>query len=321
MENPPQGWHDIGAMADKIYSTIEEEIATLKKGRDAVILAHNYQTVDVQKVADEVGDSLYLARVASRLKAKVVVFAGVHFMAESVKILSPEKLVLMPDLDAGCSLANTIKAADVRAWRAKFPEGMVVTYVNSTAEVKAESDICCTSANAVSVVKTLPEHKPVLFVPDFFLGLFVQRKLDRPLHLWRGFCHVHERITSAGVEAAKKEHPGARLLMHPECGCLTKSMPLADEILSTSGMVEFVAKSSDKDFLIATEIGLVEQLKDRFPEKRFTPVGDNAVCEYMKLNTLEKIVISLEKLQYPVEVDPEVAAKARRAIERMVAIS
>ena len=307
-------------MASQLYPNIQAEIAALKKERNAVILAHNYQTVDIQKVADEVGDSLYLARVATRLKSDVVVFAGVHFMAETVKILSPEKLVLMPDPDAGCSLAATITAEDVRAWKQKNPGGLVVCYVNSPATVKAESDYCCTSANAVAVVESLPKDREVFFVPDFFLGLFAQRKTGRKLHLWRGFCHVHERINSASVDAARKAHPDAELLMHPECGCLTKSMEFADKILSTSGMVDYVAKSPADEFLIATEVGLVDQMRDKHPNKAFFPVGDNPVCEYMKLNTLEKIVRSLETLQYPVEVPADIARRAKLAIDRMVAI-
>lgn len=307
-------------MPHKLYATIQDEIAALKKQRNAVILAHNYQTMDIQKVADEVGDSLYLARCATKIKADVVVFSGVHFMAETVKILSPEKLVLLPDLDAGCSLASTIKAEEVRAWKAKFPDGLVVAYVNSPAEVKAESDYCCTSSNAVAVVNALPKGREVFFIPDFFLGLFTQRETGRKLHLWKGFCHVHERITSDSVDAAKKEHPGAELLMHPECGCLTKSMDLADKILSTSGMLDHVAKSSADEYLIATEDGLTQQLKDKYPNKRFFTVGDNPICEYMKLNTLEKIVHSLEKLQYPIEVPADIARRAKVAIDRMVAI-
>ena len=307
-------------MAHKLYATIQDEITALKAERNAVILAHNYQTIDIQKVADEVGDSLYLARCATRLKADIVVFAGVHFMAETVKILSPEKLVLMPDADAGCSLAATIKAADVRAWKEKHPDGLVVTYVNSPAEVKAESDYCCTSANAVAVVKALPKDREIFFVPDFFLGLFAQRQTGRKLHLWKGFCHVHERINSDAVDAARKAHPDAELLMHPECGCLTKSMDLADKILSTSGMLDYVAKSPADEYLIATEEGLTAQLADKYPKKKFFTVGDNPVCEYMKLNTLEKIVHSLEKLQYPVEVPADIARRAKLAIDRMVAI-
>jgi len=308
-------------MAQRIYNSIEEEIQALKKERDAVILAHNYQTTDIQRIADYVGDSLYLARVATGLKQNVIVFSGVYFMAETVSILSPDKTVLLPDPDAGCSLAGTIRPEDIRAWKEKHPGGLVVTYVNSLAKVKAESDYCCTSSNAVSVVEMLPKDRDILFVPDFFLGLYTQRKTGRKLHLWRGFCHVHERINSAAVEKAKKEHPGAELLMHPECGCLTKSMPLADKILSTGGMVEYAGKSNAGEFLIATETGLVDQLAEKYPEKKFYPVGDRAVCEYMKMNTPEKIVASLEEMKYRVQVPPEIAAKARRAIERMIAIS
>lgn len=308
-------------MTKKLYSTIQEEISALKKERDAVILAHNYQAVDVQEAADFVGDSLFLARKAASLSAKVIVFAGVNFMAETANILAPDKLVLIPDKEAGCSLASTVTAGDVQQWKKRFPDGIVVSYVNCPAAVKAESDYCCTSSNACSVVNSLPQGKEILFVPDFFLGLYTQRMTGRRLHLWRGFCHVHDRINSDRVQEAKSAHPNAELLMHPECGCLTKSMHLADKILSTGGMVDYVGKSKAKDYLIATETGLVDQLAKKHPEKKFFPVGDNATCEYMKLNNLEKIVLSLERLQYRVQVPAEIANRARRAIQRMIEIS
>lgn len=309
------------SMARNLYSTIQNEIAALKTERQAVVLAHNYQTLDVQKVADHVGDSLHLARVVSRLEAKVVVFAGVHFMAETANILSPRKIVLIPDLEAGCSLAGTIRAVDVRRWRERFPDGIVVSYVNCSAAVKAESDYCCTSSNSCSVVASLPKDKEVFFVPDFFLGFYTQRVTGRKLHLWNGYCHVHERINSAAVEEAKARYPAAELLMHPECGCMTQSMHVADRILSTGGMVDYVSKSQRGEFLIATEKGLTDQLSEAHPRKRFHTVGDDPTCEYMKLNNLEKIVESLEKLQYPVVVPEETARRARRAIERMISIS
>lgn len=318
------GYRKLGytlAMAKRLFQSIEEEIAALKTERGAVILAHNYQTVDVQRVADYTGDSLYLARIASKLESKVVLFAGVHFMAETVSILSPEKTVLLPDPAAGCSLAGMIRPEDIVVWRRRHTEGLVVSYVNTSAEVKAESDYCCTSANACAVVSALPEGKEVLFVPDFFLGLYAQRKTGRKLHLWPGFCHVHARINSEAVEKSKAAHPDAELLMHPECGCLTKSMHLADQILSTNGMVQYVQSAKAEEFLIATETGLVDQLRSAHPAKRFYPVGDRATCEYMKLNTLEKIVRSLERLEYEVKVPEPVAARARKAIERMIAIS
>jgi quinolinate synthase len=308
-------------MTTQIYNSINEEITALKRTRNAVILAHNYQTMDVQRVADHVGDSLYLARIASGLKEEVVVFAGVYFMAETVSILSPQKTVLIPDRNAGCSLASTVRPEEIRAWRQKHPDGLVVTYVNTLADVKAESDYCCTSSNAVAVVNSLPANRDILFVPDFFLGLYTQRVTGRKLHLWRGFCHVHERINSAAVDAAKKDHPSAELLMHPECGCLTKSMHLADKILSTGGMVEYVRQSSSNEYLIATETGLVDQLAANHPQKKFYPVGDQATCEYMKMNNLEKIISSLEDMKYPVTVPEETAKRARRAIERMLTIS
>jgi len=307
-------------MEKHLFDTIEAEIAALKKERDAVILAHNYQTMDIQRVADHVGDSLYLARVAAKLPNKVVLFSGVHFMAETVSILAQDKTVLMPDPDAGCSLASMVHAPDVRKWKDEHPGGLVVCYVNTSAEVKAESDYACTSANAVQVVASLPADKDILFIPDFFLGLYAQRQTGRKLHLWPGFCHVHARINSDHIEQVKKQYPDAELLMHPECGCLTKSMHLADKILSTGGMVKHVEQSPKKEFLIATETGLVEQLAAHHPEKAFHPVGDRATCEYMKMNTLEKIARSLEKMQYEVRVPKEIADRARLSIERMIAI-
>ncbi len=308
-------------MVKQLYSTIQEEIQALKTQRDAVILAHNYQSLDVQNVADFVGDSLFLARKAASLKNQVIVFAGVHFMAESVSILSPEKTVLMPDPNAGCSLASMITADEVRDWKSKHPDGLVVCYVNTSAEVKAESDYCCTSSNAVAVVNALPKDRDVLFIPDFFLGLFAQRKTGRKLHLWPGFCHVHARINSESVAQLKKQYPEAELLMHPECGCLTKSMDLADHILSTGGMVDHVNKNTAKEFLIATETGLVDQLQAAHPDKKFHAVGDRATCEYMKMNNLEKIVNSLEHLTTIIKVPEAIASKARISIQRMIEIS
>ena len=308
-------------MAKQLYFSIEEEITALKKERGAVILAHNYQTMDIQRVADYVGDSLYLARTAEKLSEKIVIFSGVHFMAESVSILSPEKTVLMPDPAAGCSLSSMVTAADVRGWKEKHPEGLVVCYVNTSAEVKAESDYCCTSSNAVSVVASLPQNREILFIPDFFLGLYAQKQTGRKLHLWPGFCHVHARINSDSVNRLKIQYPEAELLMHPECGCLTKSMDMADQILSTGGMVKYVADSKSKEYLIATETGLVDQLQETHPEKSFYPVGDRATCEYMKMNNLEKIVNTLERMEYVVKVPDDIADRARKSIERMIAIS
>ncbi len=307
-------------MVKQLFNSIQDEISALKKQRNAAILAHNYQAMDIQRVADYVGDSLYLARIAEKLKEDVILFSGVHFMAETVSILSPSKTVLMPDPDAGCSLASMVKAEDVRKWKQEHPGGIVVCYVNTPATVKAESDYACTSANACQVVSSIPADKEILFVPDFFLGLYAQRQTGRKLHLWPGFCHVHARINSEHIEKIKQQYPDAELLMHPECGCLTKSMHLADKILSTGGMVKHVETSPKKEFLIATETGLVEQLADKHPDKAFYPVGDKATCEYMKMNTLEKIARSLEKMQFVVKVPDDIAARARLSIERMIAI-
>ena len=307
-------------MSKTLYPTVQDEIRALKRERNAVILAHNYQSLEIQDLADHVGDSLHLARVAAGLSEPVVLFSGVHFMAETVKILSPDKTVIVPDLEAQCSLASMVRPEDIRAWREKYPRGIVVSYVNTPADVKAESDYCCTSSNAVNVVRSLPLDRDILFVPDFFLGYYVQQMTGRRLHLWNGFCHVHDRITPQNIEEAKRTHPGAELLMHPECGCVTKSMHLADKILSTGGMVEYAGRSDAKEFLVATETGLVDQLNQRYPGKKFIAVGNQATCEYMKMNTLDRIVHSLEKLEYRVDVPDETARRARRAIERMISI-
>ncbi|MBF0254793.1 MAG: quinolinate synthase NadA [Candidatus Omnitrophica bacterium] len=300
---------------------IQASIRALKAERNAAILAHNYQTMDVQEVGDHVGDSLYLARVASRLEEKVILLAGVRFMAETASVLCPEKTIIIPDLEAGCSLAGMIKSREIRAWKDKHSDGGGVAYVNTTAEVKAESDICCTSANACQVVSSLPENARILFVPDYSLGLYVQRKTGRKLDLWPGFCHVHADITGDVIREQKRLHPEARVLMHPECGCMSDSMDLADEVLSTSGMLKACERSTDKEFIIATENGMVEQLRAAHPDKVFHPVGEWAVCEYMKLHNLEKILSSLKNLEFVVKVPGDIAERARRPIERMLALS
>ncbi len=309
-------------MPTQIYNSIEEEIRSLKRERNAVILAHNYQSGEVQDIADFTGDSLGLSQKAQATDADVIVFCGVHFMAETASILCPDKKVLIPDLNAGCSLAGMIKAEDVRKWKSAHPLGAVVAYVNTSAEVKAESDYCCTSTNAVQVVEHIPRDQEVLFVPDFYLGTYVQRVTGRNnITLWNGYCHVHEMITSEQINQLKARHPNAELLMHPECGCLTKSMHVADRILSTEGMVKYVGESSAKEFIVATEIGILHRMERDFPNKRFIPAFPHAVCQYMKLNTLEKIVLSLECLQYEVKVPEPIRSRALVSIERMLAIS
>ena len=308
-------------MTKKIYNSIEEEIAALKKEKNAIILAHNYQIGEIQDIADFTGDSLRLAQEAKKTDADVILFSGVHFMAETASILCPDKKVIVPDAAAGCSLADMIRPEDVREWKARHPEGIVVCYINTSAAVKAECDYCCTSSNAEKVVRSIPEDKEILFVPDFFLGTYVKQQTGREkMELWKGYCPTHVLIQSGEIEKIRKEHPEAEFLMHPECGCLTKSMHLADRILSTEGMVRYVNESSAKEFIIATETGILHRMQKDHPEKLFIPASPQAVCNYMKMNTLEKIVSSLENLQYEVKVAPELAAKAHLPIERMLAI-
>ena len=309
-------------MTTKIYNTIEEEILALKKERNAIILAHNYQVGEIQDIADFTGDSLGLSQIAQKTDAEVIVFCGVLFMAETASILSPNKTVLIPDLEAGCSLAAMIRPEDVQKWKQEHPDGIVVAYVNTTAAVKAEADYCCTSANAVKVVSKIPAEREVLFVPDFYLGSYVQMKTGRTnMTIWKGQCHVHAMIDSNRVARLKEEHPGAELLMHPECGCLTKSMRYADQILSTEGMAKYARESKASEFIIATETGVIHKMQKENPEKRFIPAFERAICGYMKMNTLEKVVLSLERMQYEIKVPEAIRVRALRPIQRMLEIS
>ena len=300
--------------------SIRIKIAELKKKRNAIILAHNYQLPDVQDAADVVGDSLMLSQKAAATDADIIVFCGVHFMAETAAILAPKKTVLIPDLQAGCSLAATITADALRKWKKEHPGVIVVTYVNSTAEVKAESDYCCTSSNAVKVVESIPKNKEILFAPDMFLGDWVRTQTGRKIHLWPGSCHVHHMIKTDEIKALKQEHPRAKLLIHPECGCTSTSLPLADKVLSTEGMVRYAKEDAGKEYIVATETGILSRMEKQNPEKTFYPANAKAVCEFMKMITLEKVLWSLEDLKYRVTVPTDVAAKARLAIDRMVAI-
>ena len=321
-EEKRKGSETSQGMSKHIYATIQDEIAALKKERNAVILAHNYQVGEIQDIADFTGDSLRLAQEATKTSAEVILFSGVHFMAETASILCPDKKVIVPDLEAGCSLADMIRPEDIREWKAKHPEGVVVCYVNTSAAVKAESDYCCTSSNAEKVVRAIPEDKEILFVPDFFLGTYVKEKTGRKnLELWRGYCPTHVMIQSHEIDKLRAEHPAAEFLMHPECGCLTKSMHLADRILSTEGMTRYVKESSAREFIVATETGILHRMKKENPGKQFYPASEFAVCHYMKMNTLEKVVESLENLQYEVKVPKELADRARLPIERMIAIT
>ena len=297
------------------------DILRLKKERRAVILAHNYQRGEIQDVADFLGDSLGLTQAAARTDARVIVFCGVHFMAETAAIMNPDKIVVIPDREAGCSLAAMISGESLRRWKAEHPGAVVVSYINCTAEVKAESDYICTSTNAVKIVEAVPPDREILFAPDQFLGTYVMKKTGRKMHLWPGYCHVHHKIKTDKIQDLKREHPDAKFIMHPECGCLTSCMPLADKVVSTEGIIRTVRESPDRTFIVGTEVGILHRLRKENPDKVFFPAAEEASCEFMKLNTLEKLLASLEDLEVRVTVPEEVARKARRAIERMLEIS
>jgi quinolinate synthase len=311
------------SVAEAEMVALHDEVRTLARERGAVILAHNYQVPEVQDVADYVGDSLGLSRQAAAAEAEVIVFCGVHFMAETAAILSPQKTVLIPDLRAGCSLAASIDAAELRAWKAQHPGAVVVSYVNTTAEVKAESDYCCTSGNAKAVIEAIPADREILFLPDMYLGLWLERVTGRKLTIWLGECHVHAGIRPADIERWEREAPDAELLVHPECGCASQAMAFAGartKILSTEKMVTHAQASPKERFLVATETGILHRLRKEAPGKRFEPVREDAVCRFMKMITLAKVRDSLRDWKHEVTVEPELAARARGAIDRMVAI-
>ena len=306
------------------------EIRALAKERNAVILAHNYERPEIQDVADFVGDSLGLSREAAKTDAEVIVFCGVHFMAETAAILSPQKTVLLPDLAAGCSLASTINAEQLRDWKAQHPGAVVVAYVNTTAEVKAESDYCCTSGNAVEVVNAIPPDREILFLPDMFLGAHVRRESRREnIHVWLGECHVHAGIDPEHISTMRAQHPGAEFLIHPECGCATPVVEAisagaidADNvhILSTEGMIQRPSQTDQDTFIVATEIGILHRLRRANPTKHFIAANDRAQCAYMKVTTLPKVRDALLHLQHRITVPDDIAARARIAIQRMVSI-
>jgi len=303
------------------YALLREKIAVLKNERHAVILAHNYQEGAIQDVADFVGDSLGLAKQAQQTDAKVILFCGVHFMAETAAMLCPDKTVLIPDVAAGCSLADMIIPEQIKTWRAHHPGGVVVCYVNTSAAVKAECDYCVTSTNGIQVIEQIPADKEILFVPDYYLGSFLKAKTKRNIHLWKGYCPAHAAILPEQVDRLREEHPDAEFLMHPECGCTTKQMDLADQVLSTEGMVQYVNRSPAKEFIIATETGILHRMRQQHPDKRFFPASEHATCHHMQRNTLEKAFMSLVRMQHVVTVDPAVAERAVRPIERMLAIT
>src|SRR5207302_1574618 len=308
-----------GSVTTLELTRMQDEVKALARERDAVILAHNYQVPEVQDVAGYVGDSLGLSREAAATDAEAIVFCGVHFMAETAAILAPDKTVLIPDPDAGCSLAASITAEQLRTWKAEHPGAVVVSYVNTTAEVKAETDYCCTSGNAKAVIEAIPADREILFCPDMFLGMWLERVTGRRLNVWLGECHVHAGIRPADIERWQADAPDAELLVHPECGCASQCMAFANDrthILSTEGMVKFAKASPKERFLVATETGIIHRLQKEAPEKRFEAVSERAICKYMKMITLEKLRDSLRDWKHVVTVDPEVAERARGAIER-----
>jgi quinolinate synthase len=305
-------------------------VRALAQERNAVILAHNYQVAEVQDVADYVGDSLGLSQQAAATDADVIVFAGVHFMAETAAILAPDRTVLIPDLEAGCSLAASIDAAALTAWKAENPDAVVVSYVNTTAEVKALSDYCCTSGNARAVIDAVPEDREILFLPDMFLGAYLERLTGRRMKIWPGECHVHAGIRPQDVTRMMEARPGTDLLIHPECGCASQCMYAAahdpklaetTHVLSTEGMVRHVKASPHREFVVATETGILHRLRKEAPDARFYAMSERAVCRYMKQITLPKLRDSLRDLRFQVTVPPDVAERARGAIERMVEIA
>ena len=311
-------------------STLKDEILKLKKEKDVVILAHNYQIPDVQDVADFTGDSLGLSKQAAKVEQKTILFCGVRFMAETAAIISPEKKVLLPDLEAGCSLSDSITVDELQNWKKQHPSAIVVGYVNTTAEIKAELDYCCTSSNAVNVVNAIPEDKEILFLPDMFLGSYVAKMTGRKnMRIWAGECHVHAGITPEDINKKLDSMKDAEFVIHPECGCTTSMIyDVADgsydnkkvSILSTDGMLKYVNKSKSKNFVVATETGILYRMRKDNPGKTFIPASDKAECQYMKMITLEKVYDALVNERYLVTVPKEIADKARLAINRMLEI-
>jgi len=332
MNLPMLGATDAPLMLENIPA-LQEEVRELARERDAVILAHNYQLPEIQDVADYVGDSLGLSQQAAQADADTIVFCGVHFMAETASILCPDKRVLIPDLEAGCSLADSITAQQLRDWKARHPGAVVVMYVNTTAEVKAETDYCCTSANAVAVVEHIlrsgGEDTEILFGPDMFLGAYVEKTLGRAMHVWDGECHVHAGIRPDDIAAVRAAHPEADFLIHPECGCSTSVMeyvaagdlePEGVHMLSTGGMLRYARESRGGTAIVATETGMLHPLRQAAPGTDFIAANEAAHCRFMKMITLPKLRDSLQDDVYEVSVPPQIADRARVPIERMVAI-
>jgi quinolinate synthase len=306
-----------------------ESIKRLREERNAVILAHNYQYPEIQDIADFVGDSLGLSQYAATTDADVIAFCGVHFMAETAKILNPSKTVLLPDLAAGCSLADTITGAQLREWKSQFPDAVVVSYVNTTAEVKAESDYCCTSGNAQAIIEAIPEDRTILFCPDMFLGTYLESITGRKMQVWLGECHVHAGIRPDDVNARLEAAPTSELLVHPECGCASSCMYHVStgelpakrvHVLGTEAMLNRVKSSEAEEFVVATESGIIHRMRQQAPEKVFRTVSERAICRYMKEITLEKLERSLREDTHVIEVDEDVARRAELAIRRMIEI-
>jgi len=306
-----------------------QEISSLKKERDAIILAHNYQLPEVQDVADFTGDSLALSRKAEKTNAKNIIFCGVHFMAETASIICPDKDVFIPDINAGCSLASSINSTELMNWKKEHPDAIVVSYVNTSAEIKALSDYCCTSSNAVKVVNSIPSNNEILFLPDMFLGSYVSEVTKRKnMYIWPGECHVHAGIRAEDINKMMKQYQNAEFLVHPECSCTSSTMYHMSKgdilheghILSTEGMMERAKNSSKTDFIVATETGILYRMQKENPSKNFIPIRKDAICQYMKKITIDKVYNSLVNNVYKVRVPKTTADKARSAIERMLAI-
>ena len=300
-----------------MQNKLKEKISQLKEQKKAIILAHNYQLGEVQDTADFVGDSLELSQRAAQTKAEVIVFCGVHFMAETASILCPDKLVLLPDLNAGCPMADMITAEKLRQKKKEHPKAAVVCYINSSAAVKAEADVCCTSANAVKIVESV-EAEEILFVPDQYLGQYVAAKTGKKMIFWPGYCPTHARILPNHIEKLKQDYPLAKVVVHPECR--PEVIVLADEVLSTGGLCRYAQTSQAKEIIVGTEIGIIHRLRKENPDKRFIPVSEQAVCPNMKLITLEKIIYSLEEMVFEVKVSSEVRASAIAVVNKMLVV-
>ena len=310
---------------------LKDKILQLKQEKDVVILAHNYQIPEVQDVADFVGDSLGLARQAAKTSHKTILFCGVHFMAETAAIISPEKKVIIPDLEAGCSLSDSITVEQLRKWKKEHPGSITVRYVNTTAEIKSELDYCCTSSNAVNVIKAIPSEKDVLFLPDMFLGSYVAKMTGRKnMFIWAGECHVHAGITPSDIDRKLESMTNAEFLVHPECSCTSPMLyDIASgsyknrqvQVLSTEGMMNYAKNSNSTQFVVATETGILYRMKQQNPGKTFVPASEKAECQYMKMITLDKVYDSLVNEKYEVRVSQKIAQKARLAIDRMLSIS